>query len=423
MPYNKLTPSPDPETAGRPAAKTRFLTVLLCLAVIAVGAIGAVTLIRTAPKAQKRPPQKMAPLVSVQKVYPEPQKVLIQAMGSVVPERDLTLKSRVAGEVVHVHPEFTEGGIIRQGELILQIDDLDYRLIVAQKQREVADARYALKLELGRQDIAQHEWDLLNGNHSIPEDDAELALRKPHLEKAQADLAGAQAELKAAQLQLERTRILSPFNAIVRSTLVEKGSQVAAQETLATLAGTDEYWVQASVPVDRLQQIQIPDRRHQAGARTRIIYRGGAVREGRVVKLLSDLETEGRMARLVISAKDPLGLNGPADGLPAMLIGEYVRVEIQGRQIDSAFRIPRTALRDNAYVWVAGKRDRLEVREVRTIWRDSQSVLLEEGLQAGDRVVISDLATPVPGMDLKIENSDPQPFKPPAAEDSRSVEG
>jgi len=141
------------------------------------------------------------------------------------------------------------------------------------------------------------------------------------------------------------------------------------------------------------------------------------------VKLLSDLETEGRMARLVISAKDPLGLNGPADGLPAMLIGEYVRVEIQGRQIDSAFRIPRTALRDNAYVWVAGKRDRLEVREVRTIWRDSQSVLLEEGLQAGDRVVISDLATPVPGMDLKIENSDPQPFKPPAAEDSRSVEG
>jgi RND family efflux transporter MFP subunit len=329
----------------------------------------------------------------------------------------------VAGEVVQAHPEFTVGGIIRQGELILQIDALDYQLLVAQKQREVADARYALKLELARQDIARHEWALLDGNHSIPEDDAELALRKPHLEKAQADLAGAQAELKAAELQLERTRIYAPFNAIVRSTLVEKGSQVAAQETLATLAGTDEYWVQASVPVDRLQQIQIPDRRHQSGARARIIYHGGAVRAGRVVKLLSDLEAEGRMARLVISAKDPLGLNGPADGLPAMLIGEYVRVEIQGQPIDSAFRIPRTALRDDTHVWVAGKQDRLEIREVRTIWRDAQSVLLEEGLQPGDRVVISDLATPVAGMDLKIENSDRPPVKPPAAEDSRSVEG
>ena len=154
MPYNNLTPSPDPETDGRPAAKTRLLTILLCLAVITVGAIGAVTLIRTAPKAQKRPPQKMAPLVSVQKVYPESQNVVIQAMGSVVPERDLTLKSRVAGEVVHVHPEFTEGGLIHQGELMLQIDDLDYQLIIAQKQRAVAEARYALKLELGRQDIA-----------------------------------------------------------------------------------------------------------------------------------------------------------------------------------------------------------------------------------------------------------------------------
>ncbi len=422
MPYNKLTPSADPAN-DRPPVKTRLLTILLCLVVIAGGAIGAVTLIRTAPKSQKRPPQKMAPLVSVQKVYPEPQKVMIQAMGSVVPERDLTLKSRVAGEVVQVHPEFTVGGIIRQGELILQIDDLDYQLIVAQKKSAVADARYALKLELGRQDIAQHEWDLLNGNHSIPDDDAELALRKPHLEKAQADLAGAQAELKAAQLQLERTRIYAPFNAIVRSTLVEKGSQVAAQETLATLAGTDEYWVQASVPVDRLQQIQIPDRRQQTGARAQIIYRGGAVREGRVVKLLSDLETEGRMARLVISVKDPLGLNGPADSLAAMLIGEYVRVQIQGQQIDKAFRIPRTALRDNTYVWVAGKHDRLEVREVRTIWRDAQSVLLEEGLQPGDRVVISDLATPVPGMDLKIENSDPQFIKPATAEDQQPVKG
>ena len=423
MPYNNLTPSPDPETDGRPAAKTRLLTILLCLAVITVGAIGAVTLIRTAPKAQKRPPQKMAPLVSVQKVYPESQNVVIQAMGSVVPERDLTLKSRVAGEVVHVHPEFTEGGLIHQGELMLQIDDLDYQLIIAQKQRAVAEARYALKLELGRQDIAQHEWDLLNGNLTIPEADAELALRKPHLEKAQSDLAGAQAELRAAQLQLERTRIYAPFNAIVRSTMVEKGSQVAAQETLATLAGTDVYWVQASVPVDRLQRIDIPEGRRQPGARVRVVYRSGAVREGQVVKLLSDLESEGRMARLVISIEDPLGLKGPDDGVPAMLIGEYVRVEIQGQPIASAFRIPRKALRDNTSVWVAGKGDKLEIREVRTIWRDMHSVLLDEGLQAGDRVVISDLATPIPGMDLKIENSDPQAIKPAAAEDAQPVKG
>jgi RND family efflux transporter MFP subunit len=423
MPKNDKYPTPDPEAGNRPRAGTRKLTAVLSLAIITAGALGAYTFIRTAPKSQKRPPRQLAPLVSVQKVYPGTRQVVIQAMGSVVPERDLTLKSRVAGEIVHLHPEFTEGGIIGKGELILQIDDEDYRLLVAQKQRAVADADYNLKLELGRQDIARHEWDLLNGGKPDPGADADLALRKPHLEKAESDLAGARAELKAAELQMERTRIYAPFNAIVRSTQVEKGSQIAAQETLAALAGTDEYWVQASVPVDRLQWVRFPENHRRAGAAAEIVYQGGARRQGRVKKLLSDLETEGRMARLVIAVTDPLSLKASARGLPAMIIGEYVRVAIQGRKIDGAFRLPRTALRDNAHIWVAGPDDRLEIREVRPIWRDMHTVLLKEGLRPGDRVVVSDLATPVPGMALEVEKGDAPSIKPADAADAEPVEG
>jgi RND family efflux transporter MFP subunit len=402
-----------------------MLPVVLFLVIIAAGALGAVTLIRTAPKSQKRAPRQMAPLVSVQQVYPDTRQVVVQAMGSVVPERDLTLKSRVAGEIVHLHPEFTVGGVIGKGELMVQIDPEDYRLLVAQKQRAVAEADYNLKLELGRQEIARHEWALLNdGSPNTDADtDGDLALRKPHLEKARSDLAGARAELRAAQLELERTRIYAPFNAIVRSTLIEKGSQVAAQETLATLAGTDEYWVQASVPVDRLQWIRIPDNHRQTGASAEIVYQDGARRQGRVKKLLSDLEAEGRMARLVIGVPDPLALKGSKKSQPAMIIGEYVRVEIQGRKIDGAFRLPRAALRDNAHIWVAGKNDKLEIREVRTVWRDMNTVLLKEGLQPGDRVIVSDLAAPVPGMALEIEGSAPQPIKPADARDAEPVKG
>ncbi len=422
MPENDTSPQPD-GARNRPPAETRMLLVVLCLVIIAAGALGAIVLIRTAPKSQKRPPQQLAPLVSIQQVFPDSRRVVVQAMGSVVPERDLTLKARVAGEIVQLHPEFTEGGIIGKGQMILRIDDEDYRLLVAQKQRAVADADYNLQLEMGRQDIARHEWALLNGGNPEPGADADLALRKPHLEKARSDLAGAQAELKAAQLQLERTRIISPFNAIVRSTLVEKGSMIAAQETLATLAGTDEYWVQASVPVDRLQWIRIPDDHRQSGALAEIIYQGEARRQGQVKKLLSDLETEGRMARLVIAVPDPLGLKAPTRDLPSMIIGEYVRVEIQGRMIDGAFRLPRAALRDSTHVWVAGKDDRLEIRQVRTIWRDMHTVLLKEGLQSGDRVIVSDLAAPVPGMALEIEGGTPEPIKPADAQDAEPVKG
>ncbi|MEJ2158695.1 MAG: efflux RND transporter periplasmic adaptor subunit [Desulfobacteraceae bacterium] len=396
-----------------------WVIALLCLAVISMGCIGYLMLVKSAPNARKRPPVKMVPLVKVQEIFPETQQVTIQAMGTVVPAKELTLKSRVSGEIIDIHPEFTEGGTIRKGETIIRIDDLDYQLIAAQKQSAVADADYQLKLELGRQDVAQREWKLLNGDNPAPQADSDLALRKPHLEKARSDIKAANAELEAARLQLSRTRISAPFNCIIRTTHVEKGSQVALQENLATLVGTDEYWVQVSVPVDRLKWIEIPKNRQQKGATVKIAYQGEAVRTGRVIKLLSDLESEGRMARLIVSIKDPLGLASPSEKKPAILIGEYVRVEIQGSRIESAFRIPRSALRDNTHIWLADAQGKLDIRTVRTLWRDSQTVFIKDGLKPGARLIVSDLATPVPGMEINVDSGGKQTMTSSAAAPSQ----
>lgn len=400
--------APDHRSSADTGGGGTWIIVLICIAVISLGGIGYVMLVKSTPKAHKRPPVKIVPLVKVQEIFPKTERVSIQAMGTVVPAKELTLKSRVSGEIVDIHPEFTEGGIIRKGEQIIRIDDLDYKLIAAQKQSAVADADYELKLELGRQDVAQREWKLLNGDNPAPEADAELALRKPHLEKARSDLQAANAELKAARLQLSRTRIAAPFNSIIRTTHVERGSQVAAQENLATLVGTDAYWVQASIPVDRLKWITIPKNKQHQGAEVKITYQGGTVRTGRVIKLLSDLEAEGRMARLVVSISDPLGLNAPDNEKPAMLIGEYVRVEIQGSRIEDAFRIPRTALRNNTHIWVVDAGGKLKIRKVRTLWRDSQTVLVKDGLVPGTRLIVSDLAAPVPGMAVNVDNGGQQ---------------
>lgn len=416
MPIHQNTIDPadrEPHTSG--SAKTALLIAIICLAVISMGAAGYLALVKATPKVRRKPPVKMVPLVGVQKIYPQTQQVVIRAMGSVIPAKELTLKSRVAGEIVAVHPEFTEGGILRRGEQIIKVDDMDYKLIAAQKQSAVANASYELKLELGRQDVAQREWELLNGDNPAPAADAELALRKPHLEKAQSDLIAAKAELEAAKLQLARTSITAPFNAVVRTIHVERGSQIAIQENLATLVGTDEYWVQVSVPVDRLKWIDIPSSRRQDGAEARITYHGDFVRKGHVVKLLSDLEAEGRMARLVVAVQDPLDLNRADDQPPAMLIGEYVRVDIQGHSIPDAFRIPRSALRDNAKLWLAGSDGKLEIREVQTIWRDTDTVLVKDGLKPGAKLIITDLAAPVQGMAIKVGNGGDQHLKSASA--------
>ncbi len=380
---------------------------LLSVAIIGFGFIVANYLIRSAPKASRRAPAKLTPLVEVQAVHPSTHTVVIQATGTVIPAREMALRSRVSGEIVKIHPSFSEGGFLLKGTEVLKIDDTDYQLIVAQKQNAVVNARYALKLESGHQEVAKREWALLEGGKFSQEEDAELALRKPHLEKAESDLRAAEADLAQADLDLERTNIRVPFNAIVRAAYVEIGSQVTSQESLAELVGTDEYWIKASVPVDHLHWITIPRENNGPGAPTQVFYRSDGVRTGTVVRLLGDLETEGRLARVLISVKDPLGSNAKRDGSTPLLIGEYVRVAIKGQQLHEVYRIPRTALRDNTHVWIAGEdgKDRkLRILEVDTLWRDRDAVLLKDGIKPGDLLIVSDLSTPVDGMPVKIED-------------------
>jgi len=381
---------------------------ILCLLIIAIGVVGANYLTSSAPKTRRRPVVKMTPLVRVIPVYPATHSVMIQAMGTVIPARELVLKSRVSGEVVATHPDFSQGGFLKKRTKILQIDDADYQLALAQNQSALVNARYALKLEQGRQEVAKREWGLLNGNKEAVEEDNELALRRPHLEKVRADLKAAEASLQQSKLDLDRTRIYAPFNAIIRATHVEVGSQVAPQNSLAELVGTDEYWIQVSIPVDRLQWITIPSSHKEEGAAARILYRTGAACTGKVTKLLADLEPDGRMARLLVSVKNPLGLKKPHDHQPPLLIGEYVRVDIKGKQINGVYRIPRTALRDNTHIWIVGEDNTLQVRNVETLWRDADTVLLKKGLQPGERLIVSDLSTPIGGMALRIEDMDAQ---------------
>ena len=397
------------ETVSKRPSKKSTLAILIragiCMILLAGGIAGATYFKNAAPKAKKRPPKKMIPLVQVKEVHPGPHKIIVPVMGSVVPAHQMTLKSRVSGEITWIHPEFIEGGLFEAEREILRIDQADYKLDIVQKESQVAEARYSLKLELGHQDVAKREWELLNDGKDAKELDDELALRKPHLEKAKANLKAAEASLKQAKVNLLRTRIKIPFNFIVRSKNVELGSQVTTQDQLAELVDTEEYRVEVSIPVDRLKWIFIPKNSHDSASKARVYYREGALREGKVVRLMSDLESEGRMARILISIKDPLGLKEQNRQKPRMLIGEYVRVEIDGEELENVYSIPRTALRDNTHVWVLRENDSLHIQKVEKLWRDAQVVIIRKGLSSGEQIITSDLPAPVEGMPIRVKGT------------------
>jgi RND family efflux transporter MFP subunit len=336
-------------------------------------------------------------------VQPDTHEVIITAMGTVIPAREIVLESQVAGEIVFVNPEFSEGGFLKKGSEVLRIDPQDYSLALTLAQAKVKDAESKLKLLEEEAAAAKDEWrTLYQGRQKDDSEPPPLLIKEPQLSAAKAMLTAEKADVQKAKLNLSRTKIRTPFNAIVREKNVDIGSQVSGQEKLAELVGTDEYWIQASIPVERLSWIKIPRNSAELGSKVRVLYRNTDERAGRVIKLLGALETEGRMARILVEVQDPLGLNSAGNNQLPLLIGEYVRIEIEGRRLQNVYRIPRAALRDDANLWIVSNDGKLDIRKVDIVWRDTQTVLLREGLEPDERLIVSDLPSPIKGMPVQV---------------------
>ena len=274
MPTNEIEKA-GASPGGKPRSGRRiFINALLSLLVIIAGIAGAVYITKSTPKARKRPPNRMAPLVQVISVNPDNHGVTVLAMGTAIPAREIALEARVAGEIVFIHPEFTEGGFLEKGSEILRIDPQDYRLALTLAQARVKDAESKLKQLEEEAAAARDEWrNLYQGRENDDSKPPPLLVKEPQLSAAKAMLTAEKAEVQKARLNLARTTIQAPFNAIVRAKNVDIGSQVSGQEKLAELVGTDEYWIQASIPVDRINWIMIPRHPAESGSGRGSSYR------------------------------------------------------------------------------------------------------------------------------------------------------
>lgn len=407
----------EPPPALRPPRKRRKLVlrilrgvvmVVVPLTVLTGGVLVAKHLIDTAPVAERRQVEQMATPVRVEPVTLDSVEAAIQVMGSVMPAQEVILQPRVSGEVVELSPRFVPGGRFDAGDFVLRIDPADYELAVQRAESQVAQAEYELKLEQGRQEIARREWELLDMEDEASELDRELALRRPQLLYAEAALRAAQAAVREAELALERTEVKAPFNCIVANESIDLGAQVSPQTQLGMLVGTDLYWVQAAVPVDQLKWIRFPNG-ERAGSEAVIRQKVGTGVQGewrgRVARLMSGLEPQGRMARVLIEVPEPLDADMLNGSLP-LLVDAYVNVTIKGRRVENVATVPRSALRDDRRVWIMNEADTLDIREIDIVWGNQDVVLVAAGLDEGERLVTSDLPAPVAGMALTVRNGE-----------------
>ena len=127
-------------------------------------------------------------------------------------------------------------------------------------------------------------------------------------------------------------------------------------------------------------------------------------RSGRVLRLLPDLDPAGSMARLLVAIDDPLGLGSEDAGIP-LLLGSYVEVDLEAAPLDDVIEVPRAAVREGERAFVMNAEDSLEVRDLDIAWGRRDSVLVRDGLAAGERLVTSRVPAPVPGLKLRTRAS------------------
>ncbi len=380
--------------------KNRVRQFLISIGIILGSILLMVVIIFSDGEVERTQPQIATTIVSTTSLQKQNVTISIPGFGTLEPDRELILRSEVSGRIVEMSEHLTEGGLVSSGEQLIQIDPRDYINQVEQQLAQLKAAEFELELEHGRQRVARREWELIGPSMQQDEFSEHLALRRPHLEEKEAVVRAANSSLEKARLDLERTRIASPFNAIVLEENAEIGELVSEQSTIARLAATDLFVVKMNIPYEKLRWINFGrgDSVFSAVITQQIGDGMSIEREAFVMRLLGDLDSRGRLARLLIGVEDPLGLES---GKPPLLLNSYVHVEVKGEKIEDAFVIPRSALKAGSTVWIMTEEDTLNIRPVKVLYRQLDEVIVENNLQTGEKLITSNISTPIQGMSLR----------------------
>ncbi len=385
-----------------------IFNTVLPIAVLVLAVLGFRTLLagREAPDRSSPPDRGTLVEVAVASTVSTPTE--IAADGVVVPAQRLSLAAEVTGRLESLHPNLVGGGVINAGEQIFSLSDRDYRISTDRARASVRQAEAALEIQQGQQRVAQREWEIFRDE--IDEADSPLAVREPQVRSAQIAVELAETELRGARLNLSRTDFDAPFNVLVLNETAEVGQLVTPQTQLATLVGVDTFWIEVSIPLDALGAIAVPGINGTEGAIAEVhqsIAGQEVLREGRVVRVLPELSTVGRMARVIVAIEDPFDLSRPVDERrPPLLLGSYVRVTITGQTMQNVVGIPRSALHEGDRVYLADNGE-LRIREVSIAWRREDEVFVSDGVESGERYIVSPVPTAVDGMPVRVSGDQP----------------
>ena len=416
-----------------------------------VGGAAALWLLRAQPEPQEPPPQ--APYVELAHARATAEPLVVEGNGIVQPRAEIALSPQVGGRVEYVHPALVSGGAFSAGEVLVRIEDEDYRSRVRQAEATVAQRDVDLQRAREEARIARQELSNLRDRHEsgrgadgiegdfVPsggegtdgaaavgasgEGVSPLALRQPQIQAAEAALQAARAERADATLALDRTTIEAPFSGRVRSEDVDVGQYVQPGAELARIYADDVVEVVVPLTGDRAALIpdlwSLPDGARRVAASVSAEVGGRRhVWDGYVHRAKGFIDERSRTVNVVVRVADPFAPGrpaasagaGPSHGTrPPLLVGTYATVRIEGQGPDRYLSIPAAALRRGEEGWALRQGDdgqlRLEIVPAEVILRTGDRVAVRAPrLPDGALLVTSTLPAVTDGMAVRARAGD-----------------
>lgn len=378
---------------------------LAAIVVLVLGAALAYALLVGKPKpAPEIAPGYTPPTVQVVAAAPKTMALDVQTQGTVHPHREIQLVSQVSGKVEQVAGQFAQGGFFAAGQMLVKVEDVDYRFAIARAESQVAASRQVLAEEEGRALQAQREWRDLG---SVKAND--LFLRKPQIASAKASLKAAEADLSAAQLDLQRTQITAPFNGRIKEKLVDVGQYIAPGAPVATVYDTDVVEVRIPLTDRQVALLELPLRFNSGDAadaiKPAIVVQsrfGNRLWEwhGEIVRTDAIIDINSRVVYAVAEVQKPFE-SPPGSQRPPLSPGLFVQVSVAGRVLDNVTELARSALATDGTVMLVDAEGLAQNRSVEVLQSDAGRVWLR-GLRAGERVIVGQSEPVIAGMGVAI---------------------
>ncbi|UTA46818.1 efflux RND transporter periplasmic adaptor subunit [Simiduia sp. 21SJ11W-1] len=359
-------------------------------------------------KSMKKPPEEktaesVAPLVKVEPISFQPLQLSVTSQGLVKPKFNTQLVAQVGGAVAFIAPEFVRGGFVKKGQVLAQIEDADYQALVLEARAALISARASLQQEEALGAVARDEWSRIKNRKPTA-----LSLREPQLAQEQARVKAAEAALARAEKNLERTRIRAPFHALVEARDIGLGTYLNPGAPVGQVLSVSEAEIRLPVADNQLQFLE------NQGVGTEVLLKGQLEGEAsewvaKVIRTEGVIDDKSRMAYLVAQVLNPYGLAVPSEDDSALdqethhplRFGSYVRAEIQGISLPKAALIPRHLVTDGK-VPVLSKDNTLQFKPVTTVRDQGVKVVVVDGVEDQDQLIVSALQYPVEGMALRL---------------------